>query len=253
MGTLTTGSGRTGRVEVTVVDGVALVELCDPNQNNALSAELVHDLESALQHVGEQPSVRAVVLAGRGETFCAGATKSMLRQLCDGAITPSEIRLPARVLDVPVPVIAALEGHAVGGGFALALAADILVMATTSRYGFNFMDLGFTPGMGTTKLAEHVLGPALARELLLTGELRAGRDLRTVGHVVERKEVRSRAMDLALRIADKPRAALVLLTRCLSAPRRAAFEHALTMESIMHELTLRDPETAARIEAVHVG
>jgi polyketide biosynthesis enoyl-CoA hydratase PksI len=112
--------------------------------------------------------------------------------------------------------------------------------------------MGFTPGMGMTCLLEHVLSPAMAHEALYTGELRLGRDFEGrsgVGHVVARAEVPGRALDLARRIADKSRDALVLLKATLAAPRRAAFAAAREAESRMHAVTFARPETLARIDA----
>lgn len=234
-------------------DAVARVDLHAPATGNALSEPMVDALQSALAEVGRDASVSAIVLGAEGPTFCEGAPRGLLAQLCDADLSPSDIRLPAHLLGAPVPVIAAVSGHALGGGFALALAADIVVLADECRYGFNFTELGFTPGMGTTRLAEHVLGSALARELLLTGELRRGRAFAPMLTVRPQLEVRAHALDLARRIADKPRQAISLLKRTLAAPRRAAFEEALSVESVMHELTFRDPATRRRIEEIHDG
>jgi polyketide biosynthesis enoyl-CoA hydratase PksI len=101
------------------------------------------------------------------------------------------------------------------------------------------MNLGFTPGMGTTKLCEHVLSAAVAHELLYTGELRRGSRFEGSGinHVVPRAQVERAAMDIAARIAEKPRHSLTALKRTLSLPRRRAFETSLTHESLMHEIT----------------
>ena len=242
-----------GGVSVQLEGGVARLDLCDPERGNALSEALVGALESTLEQLGRDAAVSAIVLGAEGGTFCEGAPQSLLARLCEAEVSPTDIRLPAALLGAPVPIVAAVSGHAVGGGFALALAADIVVLAGECRYGFNFTDLGFTPGMGTTRLAEHVLGPALARELLLTGELRRGRAFAPMLAVRPQSEVREHALDLARRIADKPRSATSLLKRTLAAPRRAAFEEALSVESLMHALTFRDPATRRRIEEIHDG
>ncbi len=245
------GLNQYSLLECSLDEGVAFVELADPESGNALSATLVNELEQCLRAIGGDESVRAVVLSGRGESFCSGAPLELLEQLCDGEVSPTEILLPARLLELPVPMVVAATGHAVGGGFALAMAADIVVLASECRYGFNFTDLGFTPGMGTTRLAESVLGPALARELLLTGELRRGSEFASIVPTRPRAEVLAHASDLARRIADKPRHATSLLKRALSARRRTAFEEALACESLMHQVTFADPATRERIRERH--
>lgn len=231
-------------------DGIVTVTLADVASGNALGESTVHALIASFAAIGDAADARVVVLAAEGDMFSSGAPRELLAKLASGAGRPTDITLPRALLGCPLPVIAAVEGHAVGGGLALAVAADLVVLASESRYGFTFMEHGFTPGMGTTVLCEHVLLPTVVHELLYTGELRRGREIGRAGgfnHVVPRAQVRSTALDLAARIAEKPRQALELLKRTLSAPRRAAFESALTMESLMHELTLRAPGVRARL------
>ncbi len=229
-------------------EGVYRVQLVDDEGRNALSEALVTELEAALADVGADD--RVMLLLGLPDVFCSGADLELLRRLSSTSMAPADIALAGSMLAVPIPVIAAAEGHAVGGGLALAFCADILLLAEESRYGASFANLGFTPGMGVTRLLEHALSPAMAHELLYTGELRRGAELRGSGvnYVLPRPEVRPKAEELARRIADKPRRVLELLKRTLSAPRRAAFEHSRTTESLMHELCFADPDTGRRIE-----
>lgn len=241
-------------VRVTVDDGVTEVRLDDPATGNALSEAMVAAIGTAVTAAAAAIDCRVVLLTGTGETFSSGAPAELLAQLATGARHPADIRLPRVLLDCPVPVIAAMAGHAVGGGFALGLAADLVCLARESRYGFTFMNMGFTPGMGTTALASHVLTPAVAHELLYSGELRRGDAFSGAGVniVAARADLVPRARDLARRIAEKPRAALEALKRTLSLPRRQAFEQALTLESLMHQVTLGAPGAADTIRATYV-
>ena len=206
-------------------DGIARLTLNDPANHNALSSEMVVAIENACATAGRDPEVRVMILLAKGEHFSSGAPLALLQSLAAGAMAPTDIRLARALLDLPVPCIAGLEGHAIGGGLALGLAADVVVIARESRYGLTFMEYGFTPGMGTTGLLEHVLLPAVAHELLYTGEMRRGSDFigSGINHILPRSEVRAKAEDLAQRIADKPRTALTLLKRTLSLPRRQRF------------------------------
>lgn len=230
--------------------GVAALTLADPQTGNALGERMVQALSEALDAAGRDPRTKVVLLDAEGETFSSGAPRELLLKLARGQSRPADIQLPRALLGCPVPVIAALAGHAIGGGFALGLAADLVFLARESRYGLTFMNLGFTPGMGTTRLCEHVLSPALAHELLYSGELRRGATLECSGvnAVLPRAEVLPAAGDLAARIAEKPRPALETLKRTLSLPRRVAFEHTITLESLMHEITFGCAETARRLE-----
>lgn len=241
-------------VRLTVTDGVAHLALADPASGNALGEQTVHQLRAAFGEVERNPAVRAVLLTGEGDTFSSGAPLELLKRLAAGELRSTDIVLPKILLDCPVPVIAAMAGHATGGGFALGLAADIVVLAEESRYGFTFMNLGFTPGMGTTCLCEHVLAPAIAHELLFTGELRRGAAFARTGinHVVPRADVEALGRDLAQRIADKPRVAVEALKRALSLPRRRAFETSITTESFMHAMTLGAAAASHRLEDEYV-
>ena len=241
-------------VQLTREDGVAIVELADPLGKNALGEAMVMELRACLAEAYGDPSCRTVVVCGSPEVFCSGAPRELLVRLTNGEVLPSDIALAAALLDVPVPTITAMEGHATGGGLALGLCADIIVLARESRYGATFMNMGFTPGMGMTRLLEHVLSPAIAHELLYTGELRRGSELegRGINHVLPRSEVRARAIDIARRIADKPRRSLELLKETLAAPRRAAFAASRVEEERMHAITFADPATRTWLDAEYI-
>lgn len=219
-------------------DGVAFIEMQDAETKNGFSPAFVEDLLAALDEASS-PSVRVAVLSGLPNVFSSGATEEVLADLAEGRMHPTELLLGRRLMAVPVPVIAAAEGHAVGGGFALMLSADLIVAARESRYGATFLSLGITPGMGTTRLLEQVLSPAVAHELLYTGELRRGdRFEGAFNAVVPKNEVRQRAKMLARAVVEKPPEAVRLLKQTLTLPRRRAFEESLTLESLMHRLTL---------------
>ena len=221
----------------------------DAPPTHALSHAVVEHLGRVFGAI-ERAEVGAVVLAGGDEWFSSGASREVIEDLVRERRDAGEILLPRLLLECPVPVIAAMAGSAIGGGFALGIAADLVMIARESRYSLNFLELGFTPGMGTTRLLEHVLSTAIAHELLYSGEARRGRDFdgrSGINAILPRAEVLPRALDLAARIAGKPRAALVSLKRALSLARRQAFEAARTQEAQMHALSFSRPGAAQRI------
>ena len=236
-------------------EGIACVQMQDDPGKNGFSEAFVAELRHQLEGVATDPAVKVVVLTGLPDVFAAGAPKELLRKLAQGQILPSDILLSKALLDVPVPTISAMEGHATGGGLALGICADIVIIARESRYGASFMNLGFTPGMGTTKLLEHVLSRAVAHELMYTGEYRRGSEFAGrsgVNHIVPKADVRTKAFDVAAQIADKPRVALETLKRALSVGRRQAFEQSRTLETMMHEITFSQDEILRRIEESYV-
>lgn len=231
-------------------EGIAVVHLRDAEGKNALSAEMVDQLLPQLWHVAGDPEVRVCILSGLPEVFCSGAAKEMLRDLLDRRVAPTDIMLTRAVLEIPVPTIAAMEGHAVGGGLILGLCCDIAIMAHESRYGCSFMNLGFTPGMGTTRLLQRSVGEHLAAEMMFGGQYFRGSHFtgRGPNYVLPRTQVMPKAEAVARRIAEKPRNALTLLKRSLSLEKRLAFEDARTTEAMMHEICFARPETAALVE-----
>lgn len=242
-------------ISLSLSDGIATLRLCDNAGMNALSPALVTGFTRAMEAIDGDETVRAVILCGGAQVFCAGAAREVLDGILEGDIAVEELGLPRRLLACPVPVIAAMRGSAVGGGFALGLAADVVILAEQARYGLNFMDLGLTPGMGATWLAGEKLGAAVADELMYTTEYRRGRHFRGLGalnHIVPAEAVEPLAQDLAARIAGKPRAALTLLKANQTAHRLVAFDAARAAEMAMHRTRLADPETAARIRGNYV-
>jgi polyketide biosynthesis enoyl-CoA hydratase PksI len=233
------------------VDGVGTIEMADAKGNNAMTSAWVEAFAEAVHMAVKWPELKVVLLVGTPEVFSSGANMEMLSAIVSGAVLPTEIVLPKLVLDIPVPVVAAMEGHAIGGGLAIGLCADIIVLARESRYGASFMNMGFTPGMGTTRLLEHVLSPAIVAELLFTGEPKKGSFFEGksgINAVLPRDDVREHATRIAERIAEKPRLSLELLKRTLSLPRRQAFEATHTLESLMHRVTFAAPDVLERIK-----
>jgi polyketide biosynthesis enoyl-CoA hydratase PksI len=236
-------------------DGVLVVAMNDKDGSNAFSQPFVGDLEEILDYLSNDRTAKVVVLAGLSDVFASGAPRELLQRLARGEVAPTDIMLSKAVLDIPVPTIAAMAGHATGGGLALGLCADIILMSRESRYGASFMNLGFTPGMGMTRLLEHVLSPAIAHELLYTGEFRRGSEFAGaagVNYILPRDEVYPKAMQVAARISEKPRCALELLKRTLSVRRRQAFEESRTLEALMHTISFTQAETRDRIESDYV-
>lgn len=233
--------------------GLAVVRMRAERTKNAMTPRFVSDLLAAVRHAALAPTTKVIVLEGLPEVFSSGASPELLRAFSRGELQPTEISLPRALLDLPVPLVAAMEGHAIGGGLALGLCADIVVIARESRYGATFMDFGFTPGMGTTQLLFHVVSPAVAFEMLLTGEPKKGSSLANAGFnaVLPRAEVVPHCRALAERIADKPRLAIEVLKRTLAMRRRRAFEETYTTETLMHHATFGKEEVLLRIEELH--
>lgn len=237
-------------------DGIFQLTMDDPETENRLSEELCNEFMISLTRLATEPSLKVLIVSGRSDVFCAGATLNVIKQVASGNADVKDLSLPDRLLSFPVPIIAALQGHAVGGGVALALYCDILIASETSRYGVNFTTLGFTPGMGVLSVLPALVGHHFASEMILTGKLYKGRELKGRGlfnYIVPSEEVSTLALDMARRIAEKPRHVLDMVKDTLSLPRRQALQAALSREHLMHKICFGVPNTLAHIEAAYLA
>lgn len=161
---------------------VALLTLDRPDVLNALDRATLESLEARLREIAADPAVRAVVVTGEGRAFCAGADIEAMRAM--GALEAEEFsRLGHRVLgaleELAAPTLAAVNGFALGGGCELALACDFVYASERSRFGQPEVKLGLLPGFGGTSRLTRRVGPAWAKELVLSGEpIRAEEALR---------------------------------------------------------------------------
>jgi 4-carboxy-3-alkylbut-2-enoyl-[acp] decarboxylase len=234
-------------------DGVAILRLADPDNGNRLGRELAADLVAALDALAADPELKVLILAGAPNVFSGGASIEVLEAL-SARQSRIEVVLPRALLGFPVPIVAAVEGDAVGGGLLIALYSDVVIAAEERRYGLNFTSLGFTPGGGATRFLPEIVGPFFAAEMLLTGRLYRGRDLAGRGlfnDILPGPEVFPRALDVAIRIADRPRDVLAMTKRALSARRLAAFEEAASIEQAMHEVCFSNPRTIELVRESH--
>ena len=234
---------------------IATMQMIDKSAKNGLTPEFVEELIQVLTGVKNNESIKVLIMSGLPDVFCSGADLDTLVKLCKKQIKPVDIVLSKMLLDIPVPVIAAMEGHAIGGGLALGLCADIAILAEESRYGCSFMNMGFTPGMGITKLMEHYMSPAVAQEMQYTGNFYSGKSLvgkTNFNYILPKSEVLEKARVLAEAMAEKPRKALSVLKRYQSMQRRKTFEETYSIETMMHELTFNEEEILKIIQENYV-
>ncbi|WP_310962403.1 enoyl-CoA hydratase/isomerase family protein [Nocardioides terrisoli] len=156
-------------------DGVVVLTLDNPDQRNAMSAEMTDSWGRALDAVAADPDVRAVVVTGAGTAFCSGGDTGWIASEPDAGVDRLRSRMIGfyrawlRIRDLEVPTIAAVNGPAIGAGLCVALACDLRFAARGARLSAPFVKLGMHPGMAATHLLPDVVGPATARDLLLTG------------------------------------------------------------------------------------
>lgn len=158
-------------------DGVALVTLDNPDLRNAMSDEMTTSWVAAMDALGADRSVRAVVVTGAGSAFSSGGNLTWIAGEPDATVDQLRDRMLSfyrswlSIRRLEVPTIAAINGSAIGAGLCLALACDLRFAATGARMGVPFVKLGLHAGMAGTHLLPEVVGNAHARDLLLTGRV----------------------------------------------------------------------------------
>jgi enoyl-CoA hydratase len=192
--------------------GVVLLTLADPDRRNAMTAEMGADLAAALAGLGDRPDVRAVVLTGAGPAFSGGGDLALLADKAARAKAGEDQAASMRefyevflsVVRARFPVLAAVNGHAIGAGACVAIGCDLAVVAADAKIGFNFVRLGIHPGMGGSWTLPRLVGPQRAAELLLTGRLFTGIEAAAYGMALEAvpaAEVLPRTLELAAAVA----------------------------------------------------
>jgi polyketide biosynthesis enoyl-CoA hydratase PksI len=229
---------------------VVQLTLHDRDSKNSFSPAMVEDLIEAFATIRRDDRYRVVLLTGYESYFCSGGTRDGLLSLYEGRAKFTDGNFYGLALDCEIPVIAAMQGHAIGGGLVFGLFADFVIFSRESVYTTNFMQYGFTPGMGATHIVPQKLGTGLAHEMLIGARTYRGADLEKRGlpfPVLPRSEVLGHGRELAKDIADKPRAALVALKAHLVARTRAELPATIAAELALHARTFHQPEVKDRI------
>jgi enoyl-CoA hydratase/carnithine racemase len=190
-------------------DRIGLITLNRPDHRNAMTPELLDAFSEAIDEARGDSGIRCLVMTGKGKCFSAGADLRSSMQRTDLGKPSREASFAMyepflKVLDVEVPVVAAMNGHTVGGGFGLALLADIRLANVDAKYGVNFARLGIHSGLGISYVLPRLVGAAYASELLFTGRLIRGSEALRIGlatRAEEAGEVLPAAMQLARAVA----------------------------------------------------
>ncbi|WP_424004712.1 3-hydroxyacyl-CoA dehydrogenase NAD-binding domain-containing protein [Haloarcula salina] len=208
-------------------DMVAHVELDRPHRMNTVSPELLDDLAAAVDHLSEDDDVRAILLTGAGDkAFSAGAD---VQSMASNASPLDAVELSRKGQEVfgkleecPMPVVAGIDGYALGGGMELATCADLRVASERSTLGQPEHNLGIMPGWGGTQRLARIVGEGRAKEIIFTGERYDAAELAEYGfinEVVGNDELDDRAMELAADLAAGPPVAQRFTKRAMHAGR----------------------------------
>lgn len=194
---------------------VATIQLNRPQKKNSLNAHMRLEMESLLHDLSRNPAIRAIVITGGNEIFCAGADISEMSGLPSAESSYHHARefqiLFDQVESLPQPVIAAVSGYALGGGCELALAADFRIASETARFGLPEIKIGAFPGGGGTQRLTRLIGAAKAKEMILTGDPITAEEALAIGLVMKvtsKEKYLEEARSFAAKLAALPRLAL---------------------------------------------
>ena len=225
----------------TTEDGVARLTLNRPERLNAFSSAMLLALSEAVQRLGADDDVGAILITGAGRGFCAGGdVKTMANRAAQGFEERVEglrrmHRLPMLLRTIPKVVIAMVNGPAVGAGLGLAMACDLRIAGRSARFGTGFAGVGYSGDFGGSWSLTRLVGTAKARELYILRDIIDGPTAASIGlvnRVVEDNALHGEAMALARRIAGGPRIAYGYMKRNLFAAETEPFAAVLDMEAI---------------------
>ncbi|MDX6327300.1 MAG: hypothetical protein QOK15_3654 [Nocardioidaceae bacterium] len=244
-------------LDVSVEDGLAVLTLNRPGAMNALNLDLKRALAEWLSHARYDPAVRAVLLTGNGRAFCAGGD---LKEM-DPRRTPREAMLRQDELlrtvfmplaRLPVPVVAAINGHAHGGGLTLALACDIVLAAEGVPMSLGFVQRGLAPDCAALHFLPRLVGTARTKELVMTARGFAAEealDMGLIAGVAPASELQDRARELAGGLARGATIALGLTKSLVDQSWTATFEEFAELESYSQAVSRSTRDHQEGVEA----
>jgi len=219
---------------------VALLTLNRPSVLNALNTTLLHELDHAIQELAADPAIRAIILRGAGgKAFAAGADISELAALDPAQAEQQSLRtqqLFRRIETLPKPVLACIEGYALGGGCELAMACTLRLANSSARLGQPEIKLGLIPGYGGSQRLPRLVGRGAALKLLLTGAVVDATEAYRIGLIDELVETGSdallaRALELARLIASMPPLAVAATMEAVDHGAGLPLDQALALEA----------------------
>ena len=240
---------------------IATLTLNRPEMSNAISMEIIEGIEKKLREFERDDSVRVVILTGAGKYFCAGGDLlAMDEKTGMFAGGPDELRknyekgiqrIPRIIESFHKPLIAAINGAAIGAGCDLACMCDLRIAEEKSKFGETFNKLSLVPGDGGTFFLSRIVGYAKAMEMFLTGDIYSAEEALKMGlinKVVDSNQLETEALNLANKISENPPSAVEMTKRSLKMSQRGDLESALSLLSAYQGIVQNSPEHSERVK-----
>lgn len=223
-----------------VHEGVATIELARPDKRNAINAQMFSELGDAAERAASDPGIRAVLVKGQGPSFSAGIDVTLLGQLAGtrGARFRSFVRTAQRpfltLAQMDKPAVAAVQGHALGAGFQLALACDLRLCSEDARFAMLEVRFGLIPDLGGSHRLSRLIGPARAKELVWTGRTVEADEAERIGlvnRVVPAETLAKEADALARDVVASPPIPVSLTKSLIGRSEETSLETALERDA----------------------
>lgn len=244
-------------------DSVLWLSLDNQEFSNAISLEMVTSLTTVLREADQDPNIRVVVIRGQGNVFCSGGdVKAMKSKTGMFAGESNELRLnyihgiqqiPKVMEEFSKPLIAMVNGAAIGAGCDLAMMCDLRVGCENSKFGETFVKLGLVPGDGGAFFLQRVIGYAKAMQMSLTGELVSGEEAKNwglVNYYTEASNLEAEVQRIALKIAENPPVAVQMTKKAVKLAQRSDLSTILELSAAYQGITQRTQDHFAALEAM---
>ncbi len=213
---------------------IATITIDRPHKRNSVTPEMGRALFPLAERINTDDAIRVVIVTGAGDTFSAGSDVELFDEYGTNWQLRNRADYNRALWSVRKPLIAAVRGHAVGGGLEMALTCDIRIASTTARFGAGEIRLGFHGGAGNTQLLPRLIGFGKALQMLLTGDLIDAAEAYRVGlvqEIVPDEELKAAAHDLAERIARNAPIAVQLTKHLVRVSESTSLEVGLAYEN----------------------
>lgn len=242
-----------------VTEGIGWIRLARPQKRNPVDALLRQELMAVLEQVRDDPGIRALVLCGSPGAFCAGGDLKLLKEQVHAGPAywqqrlQSGLRLVNDLLRLTRPLIAVVDGPALGAGFALALTADIVLATPQARFGMAYLKLGLVPDLGPMYLLPRAVGLQRAKELIFSAREIDAQEAKSLGIVMEvydSDQVEARARSIARSMTQAAPTAMALTKAGLNLSLDSDQQTMFALEASSQAAAFASPEPLQAIEAL---
>lgn len=256
-----------------VKDHIGFIKLNRPESLNAFSQEMITLWIKALEEIRDNDDIYAGILTGNGKAFCAGGdVKAMVKgdgfmaktkgEEEDFVSLPIDVknglwkyiqRIPLLMEEIDKPMIAAINGAAIGAGLDMALMCDIRFASTNARLGEGYINVGIVPGDGGAYYLPRIVGMDKALELLWTGKILSAEEAKEIGlvtHVVLEENLMNEVMELATKLTSGPQEAIRMMKRTVYESQTLSLKQSLDMVSSFMALAVNHPDHQEAINAI---